>query len=408
MKKFSVIILACLIISSCDYIGTTRVRKLIDLTTKLDATSKEYITLDGTKHVFVNKSRSYHRLSQGNIIGKPIMHADVIYNVDKKGNVSAFSTTKNKNIWKVKLAGESLSTFKSGGITYRDNKLYVTNGSRYLFVLDAVNGDEIMRKKFPDIVRTKPVIYKNNVIVQTVSNQTIAFNHNSWNLIWAHETAPEKIAIKDNVDPVIVGDKILINYSSGEFVALDANSGEEKWRYYLTEIEKSVVNPGLNQEIILTTPLTNKGHAYIATSQGKLVKINLNTGLPTWQIDAEDIQSMKILGNSLYVTTNARQIAAVNMQNGQVKWIGDLISESYKKARKAKPTYFQQAFVSKLAGKNTINVIASNGELYQFVQNEHGGYSSKPKILSIKENVNYQLIDNTGKLYLVIRNYLRY
>jgi len=105
--------------------------------------------------------------------------------VDSQGHVSAFSLKDNKITWTTDIAKGSLDrNFNAGGILYSDEKLFVTNGSRNLVILDAQTGDEIIRKEFPDILRTKPVMADDRILlVQTISNQLIAYDIKSSNLL---------------------------------------------------------------------------------------------------------------------------------------------------------------------------------------------------------------------------------
>ncbi len=408
MKKIVTLSVLLASITSCDYIGSTRVKNLIDLTTKLEnQASTESVNLGSVSNVDVYSSRSYSRVTQGNIIGQPEIVNNIAYSIDEKGYASAYALDKRKLLWREDVSKSIEKNFSSGGILHYRGNIYIANGSRDLIILDAKNGNEIIRKTFPDIIRSKPAIIGDLIIAQTISNQVIAYNINSSEFEWIHEGNQESIASRADAHPIVHKSNILVSYSSGEVVYLNKN-GQELWRYYLADVNASVSSPGFDSEIVLTTPIIEGDNVYFATSRNKILKINLNNGTTIWSKDAEDIQSMQILGNSLFVTNNARQIAALSLGNGSVKWAGDLISESYRKARKPKPTLFQAPFLSKSKnGGNAVNVVAANGELYHFPMSA-GKLPNKPIILSIKEEVSYFWTDQAGRLYFVIRNFFRF
>jgi len=405
MKKIIFTFLVALVLSSCDYIGSTRVKNLIDLTPKLETDSNEKIVLsEAKKNPFSNEKIKSYKIAKHSIIAQPAIAKKVIYSVDSHGHVSAFSLKENKIIWTTDIAKGSLDrNFNAGGILYSDEKLFVTNGSRNLVLLDAKTGDEIIRKEFPDILRTKPVMADDRILlVQTISNQLIAYDTKSSNLLWMHEGGIETISTRNHVAPVINDHYALISYSSGEVLYIDIKSGKEKWIFSLSDVGNAGL-PSFDPALIVTAPIISGNYTYFATSNGKVVKIDLNNGTPVWQKQADDVQSISLFGDNLFITNNARQVASLSIHSGKVKWVGNLISEEERKTKRPAPVILQTPFVSAIEGNRVaVNVVASNGQLYQFIQDEAGQLPLQPKIVKIEKQVRYQWLSCcTGKLHLI-------
>ena len=404
MKKIVISFLLSMLLVSCDHIGSTRVKNLIDLTPSLEMETTVPLKLtDGKKEPFtIGKTKTY-KLSKHTIIAKPAIAKGTIYSVDKSGYVTAFSLKGKKILWTTDIAKGALDrNFNTGGVLFSDGKLYVTNSSRYLVILDAKSGHEIIRKEFPDIVRVKPVMANDRLlIIQTISNQLIAYDIKSSKLIWMNEGGLETISTRNHVHPIIYNEHALVSFSSGEVLYVDVNTGKEKWHYNLTTTS-DVGLPSFDPSVIVTTPIISNNYAYFATSNGKVIKIDLDNGAPAWLRQADDVQSMSLIGPNLFITNNARQVAALSAHNGKVSWIGNLISEKDRSAKKPKPTLSQDAFVSKTEQGFAVNVIASNGELYQFNTNASGNLPKQPNIIKIEKNVRYYWISCcTGKLHLI-------
>lgn len=403
MKKFLFVLLP-LIVSSCNYIGSTRVKNLIDLTPKLKiekSTNLTFINAYSDPFKNSNKKNAYN-ISKHPIIGEPAILKGIIYSVDKEGYVHAFSLKDRKILWTTNIATLEFDRhFNSGGVLINGDKLYITYGSRHLVVLDLKTGYEIIRKEFPDILCSKPAMINEHVfVVQTISNQLIAYDVKDFKLIWMHEGGDETISSKSQVYPIIYDGYIIASYSSGDIViCLNAKDGSERWRYALSETGTASV-PSFNPSVVVTTPIISERYAYFAISNNKILKINLSTGEIVWNRDASDIQSMSLNGNYLFVTNNARQVAAISAIDGKVVWTGNLISKKERSTKKPQPVYFQKPFVSKTANGIALNVIASNGELYQFEANNT--ITSDPIIRKIDKNVRYFWISCcSGKLHLI-------
>lgn len=396
---------------SCNNLGKTNVKNLIDLTERLEVETSDSLNVEGGKKqpFSLAKTKSY-KLSKNSIIGEPTVAKGVMYSVDKKGYVSAFSLKTKKILWSTDLAKGNLDRgYNIGSVLYSNGKLYVVNGSRYLIVLNATNGHEIIRKSFPDIVRIKPAVAANNLlIVQTVSNQLIAYDLQSSKFIWMIEGGLETIATRNAVAPILYNGNVLASFSSGEIVLADAQTGAQKWHYNLTTTS-DLTSPSFEPALLVTEPIIKENYAYFATSNGDLMKMDLDNGAPSWSRKIYDVQSMSMVGDSLFLTTNARQIAGVNAHNGKVSWIGNLISLKERSAKKVKTVAFQAPFVTKEARGFAVNVIAGNGELYRFNSSENGRLPETPEILSVEKKIEYYWVSCcSGELYLMTNSHVRF
>lgn len=404
MKKIFAFLLVPFYLSSCDNIGSTRVKNLIDLTPKLEVeTSKTHLFSTGRKDPFKEKKANSYTISKQSIIAEPAIAKGVMYSVDKQGNVSAFSLKGKKLLWSKNISGNEVDRyFNSGGVLFSDGKLYVTYGSRNLVVLDTETGNEIIRKEFPDIIRSKPVMVNDKLLlVQTISNQLVAYNVKSSKLMWMHEGGIEIISAKNHIHPVVYNGHALASYSSGEVVYLDANNGSELWRYTLSNSDDLSL-PSFEPSVIVTKPIISDNFAYFATSNGKIVKLDLRDGKEIWIKIADDIQSMILHDNNLIVTNNARQIALLSATDGKVSWTANLISPKERMSKKPKTVNFLNPFVVKDGNNYTVNVVASNGELYQFTTNDVGQLSEQAGISLIDKDIRYYWISCcTGVMHLI-------
>ena len=110
-----------------------------------------------------------------------------------------------------------------------------------------------------------------------------------------------------------------------------------------------------------------------------------------------------MFGDNLFITNNARQVAALSTHNGKVKWVCNLISEEERKTKRPATVILQPPFVSAIEDNRlAVSVVASNGQLYQFIQDETGQLPLQPRIVKIEKQVRYQWLSCcTGKLHLI-------
>lgn len=403
--KNSLLFLLIFFISSCDNMGSTKVKNLVDLTTKLEVEKpKTHFFSTGKEDPFKEYKDSSYKLSRGTIIAEPAIAKGVMYSVDKEGYVNAFSLKEKKLLWTKNIASSGLNrVFSSGGILFSNGMLYITYGTRNLVTLDAANGNEVIRKEFPDILRTKPVMVNDKLLlVQTISNQLIAYDTKSSKMVWMHEGGLEIISSKNHVSPVIYNGNVLVSYSSGEVVYLNSIKGEELWRYSLMNPSDNIGTPSFDPAVIITPPIIDKNFVYFATSNAKIVKLDLQDGREIWSRKAEDVQSMVMHDHNLIATNNARQVAILATNDGKVNWIGHLNSIKERSARKSKPSLFLKPFITKNDNNYILNVISLNGQLYQFKTDDSGKLSEEPIISNVGKDIKYYWISCcSGLMHLI-------
>ncbi|NRB11341.1 MAG: PQQ-binding-like beta-propeller repeat protein [Rickettsiaceae bacterium] len=401
-KNILLILLPIIFLSSCDYIGTSKIKNLIDLTDKLTIeTTKKPIITSAKEDPFIGKRKTSYVNSRNKIISPPIMANGVVYNIDKKGLVTAFSTKERKKLWSSDIARTiKEKSFYGGGMLYNNGKLYVTFGTRYLVILDASTGYEIIRKEFPDILRLKPVsVTKNLILVQTVSNQLFAYNTENFKIAWRHYGNIETVSSKAHAHPVVYNGFIIASYSSGEVFYINAITGQAKWSYMLSTIS-DVGLPNYDPSVIVTPAIISGNSVYFATSNDKLVRLSLDNGMPLWKKEVADVQTMLLHEGNLFITNNARQTAAISIIDGKVSWIGNLITPKERKKKRPKPVLFQVPYITKNSDSWSLNVIGSNGELYKFTTDINGDLPEDAEIIKINKGVIGYNIDFNNDMYL--------
>ncbi|WP_410525789.1 outer membrane protein assembly factor BamB family protein [Rickettsia endosymbiont of Oedothorax gibbosus] len=405
-KQRLIIFLLPLMLTSCDLISK-KIKNIVELTPRLSVETNEAIQVDSAKTDIFSPEmlqNNEYTVTKHKIIAEPIFKKAVVYTIDNKGNVSAFSMKDKAIIWSYNISTNKNDHYVGGGILYHNDKLYVTYGSRFLVVLDSKSGHEIIRKELPDIIRIKPVLINNHtIIVQTVTNQILAINTEKLNFVWQHEGIIEILSSSYHVAPIVQNGYVIVNYNSGQILALESNSGKILWTNDLSS-QQEIGLPNFEAAFILCKPVVNNSHLYIANSAGKIIKLDIMTGNILWQIKAYDVQSMSLAGNSLFVTNNAGQVAAISTEFGKVKFVADL--NDGKDIKKVKASSFLAPIIGKTTGEKegeekdwSLNIISAKGELYSFQSDINGNLSTTPVISKITKNIEYYGKTCCGTMY---------
>lgn len=163
------------------------------------------------------------------------------------------------------------------------------------------------------------VIYE-SVFFGTEDGEVIALDANTGETKWRSSVRGEVIAA-----PAVDENVVVVNTSSGLMFALDSSTGEELWSY-----ESDV--PPLSLRGI-SAPIAANGGAIVGTATGKLVVNVLGTGQTAWEqtiaapsgaTELErivDIDSKPlIVGPNIYVISFDGTLASVELRTGRVIW----------------------------------------------------------------------------------------
>ncbi len=402
IKQRLIIFLLPFLLTSCG-LGAKKIKNIVELTPRLSVESNETIQIDSAVKINIfspeQLQNKEYTVAKYKIISEPVFNKAVAYTIDTKGNISAFSMKDKSIMWSYNISTNKSDYYVGGGILCHNDKLYVTYGSRFLVVLDSRSGHEIIRKELPDITRVKPVLINNyTIVVQTVTNQILAINIDNLNFVWQHEGVVETLSSSYHVSPIVQNNHIIVNYNSGQILALEAASGQVLWTNDLSS-HQEIGLPNFEAASILCKPIVNNSHIYIANSAGKIVKLDIMTGNILWQTKAYDVQSMLLAGNSLFITNNAGQIAAISTDFGKVKFVADL--NDGKDIKKVKASSFLTPIIGKVAEAEewNLNIISTKGELYSFQSDVNGNLSTTPQIAKITKNIEYHGKTCCGSMY---------
>lgn len=313
-----------------------------------------------------SKFKSYST-SHGISIAEPIMANGTLFLLSSNGYLTAYNAKNNKKLWSLYVRNNTPkgAAYNQGAIAYDDGKIYVSDSTRELTVVDAAAGVILWKYKMPDIVKSQAVIYKNILFVTTVGNDLCAIDKATGAILWQNDGITETLSVARDVAPIVFGDKVIVGYSSGQLLCLEAVSGKILWEINISG--DSNIIPGFMPISLESQPIIEGSNIYLAGGNGKVLKVNLNNGTIEWKKEISDIHSMSKSGNSIFVTTNAMQIAALNDKTGEIVWVTNLLEtpEVKQKFFKRKQNKNPMILLSPVVVNDSLFVGASNGKLYK-------------------------------------------
>ena len=272
----------------------------------------------------------------------PIVAGGLVYVLDAEAHVFAFDAQTGARAWDKSVAPSDLSAGRrrwlrfwrsrtagaakgfGGGIAYESGKLYVATGFGTVFALDAKTGNQMWLTNTVVPVHSAPVVVDGRVYIITQENQTQALDAADGRLLWDHRGAVESAGIISSASVGVVGDTVVVPYSSGELFALRAQNGTPAWTDSLSRTGNVTALTVIND--IAGRPVIDRNMVFAVSHSGTMAAINLRSGSRAWTRNIAGIQTPLIAGDFVYLVSTDAQVVCMNRQDGRVRWTAQLPS----------------------------------------------------------------------------------
>ncbi|WP_299626616.1 PQQ-binding-like beta-propeller repeat protein [Pelagibius sp.] len=261
--------------------------------------------------------------SVAQILAQPLVVGDLVYAMDARSLVSAFSTSGGRRVWRVDLEDDDEDDgFFGGGIAYDNGKVFVATGFAKVFALNASSGDVIWEHKAPAPMRSAPVISDGRVFVVTFDNQLIVLDAESGERLWNHVGVQETAGLLGSASPAVAGNTVVVPYTSGEVLGMLTDSGRVLWSENLSAIRR--IDPLADIAQIRGLPVIDRGLVLAVSHAGRMLAIDLRQGVRAWQAELGGVEMPWPAGDFVYVLTKDSQLVCLRRRDGRIRWVQPL------------------------------------------------------------------------------------
>ena len=261
--------------------------------------------------------------SEGRITAVPVVHNSKVYTLDRKGEVTAFSASGGGVVWRTSLKPDDAKAELGfgGGLAAEGGRLFAATGYGRMIALDAENGKPIWSRTLGVPIRTSPTAVGGRVFVVNSESQLFALSAEDGKDLWTSRGLPEGASLLSNVSPAVVGNMLVVSFSSGEVTALDPASGATKWTDSVSggAIGNAIANIGDTAR-----PVIDGDIVFAASASGRIIATAVKNGERVWAKDIRAGQTPWVAGDTVFVIDTGGRAYALARKTGKTRWVATL------------------------------------------------------------------------------------
>lgn len=257
----------------------------------------------------VKASSGYERVSPLS----PVVFNQVVYVADSKGQILAESLDTGKIEWK-----SSIGDNVTAGLGLSSDLVLLGSKAATLYALDKSSGTVRWTVPLSSVLLSKPVTDESRVYIRTNDNSVSAFSLDSGTLLWVLEQSQPSLIFQGGASPALWGSLLLVGTNDGKLVAIDKNNGTVLWEKVIadpkgrTEVERMV-------DVVADVQVVGS-KALVATYQGRMALIDLETEALLWQRDFSVYQNFSVNAEAIYLVDTSNTLWALDLRSGATLW----------------------------------------------------------------------------------------
>ena len=248
----------------------------------------------------------------------PLIAENKIIVADRNGDVTAFDIKSGKELWNVEL-----NVILSGGVGGDENHLIVTSRNGLVIMLDG-EGKQLWKIDASSEVLMPAQISGDFAIIRSVDGRLTALDIDNGSEKWTYKRDVPALSLRGNSAPIITKGYVFNGLDNGRLVALDLITGVAVFDIPIatpsgrSELERLIDIDG--QAVVRDDTL------YIASYQGRVVSLDIRRGQLNWSRKTSTYSGVEYVASSLYLADDKDHLWSYDAANGATMWKQEKLS----------------------------------------------------------------------------------
>ena len=243
----------------------------------------------------------------------PALAGQKIFIADIKGVIRAIDATTGANIW-----DHDSDLRITGGPGVSTTLVLVGTSEGDVLALSPETGEELWRTVVSSEILSSPREADGIVIVRTIDGKIFALDATDGRRLWVYDRTVPALTLRGTSSPIIDSNLVIAGFDEGRIAVMELVTGKLVWETKVTvargrsELERMVD--------IDAEPLVADGIIYVATYQGNIAAVALDTGGILWTRDISSYAGITVDDRNLYITDDESHVWALERLSGVSVW----------------------------------------------------------------------------------------
>mgnify|MGYP002759807706 CR=1 FL=1 len=249
----------------------------------------------------------------------PAIENDRIYASDVTGVVMSLDRMNGDVVWK-----KDLEKPISGAVGVGYGMVLLGTIKGEVIALDSSTGEQKWTARVTSEVLAPPATNGDVVVVQTQDDRLIGLDAATGDRRWIYDSTPAVLTLRGTGAPIVTNHLAVAGLSSGKVIALDTSNGVPVWEQRVaipqgrSELDRVVdIDGGL---------LLSGGTLYVATYQGRVAGLDLESGRVLWQRDASSYTGVAQGFGNVYVSEASGTVEGIDERSSSALWSNDQLA----------------------------------------------------------------------------------
>ncbi|MDR5899822.1 outer membrane protein assembly factor BamB [Halomonas vilamensis] len=247
----------------------------------------------------------------------PARDGDTLFAADIEGTVESFAAKSGERQWRV-----ALDVPISSALTAIAGQVYLGTRNGEVLALDQRDGSVNWRAHVSSEVLAAPQANQQLLIVQSSDGHVTALDRRTGEERWVYTASLPRLTLRGTGTPQTIDPVTFAGFANGRLTTLDNRNGQPLW-------EQQVAIPSGRSDVdrlvdITGQPvLTPDGRLFVTSYNGRVMALEATRGEVLWARDLSSRHTPVLVGDFLFVATDASHVVALDAENGRELWRND-------------------------------------------------------------------------------------
>ncbi len=259
------------------------------------------------------------KLSKYKINNKILFDGDIFLFNDLKGNIIAYSISKQKILYKfnfyknkLKKKEKNLNLVLNGGVAY------VSDNLGYLYAIDIKNAKLNWAKNFKKPFRSNIKIFNENIVLTDINNLLYFVNKDNGDILKKLPT--EETSIKNRyVNNIAVNNNSIFYLNT--YGSIYSINSKKQINWFLNLSKTSELDA---TNLFNSKPIILDKNKLVIAAENLLHILNSDTGSQISTLNISSLINPVISGEKLFVITNKNLLVCIDLKNGNIIYSIDI------------------------------------------------------------------------------------